>query len=129
MLRNSGLAIRMVTILLFAVIGHELLMIGAHASTHVEQHSHYASHEAHRPAVESGQPSIHLAGHNDAGDCAPGHEFVRRVDESTTIREPVVSVTAVAPTPAGESRLRLASGEIPGMPPGRQRALLQVFLN
>jgi len=119
----------MVIMLLFAIIGHEVLMVGVHAGSHVEQLPKHSVHEVHEPAGKPSKSSMHVDGHSDSGDCAPGHEFVRRWDEKIAVHELVVSVTKVAPTNDGESAPRLAANEPPGRPPGQRRALLQVFLN
>lgn len=129
MLRNSRLVIRIVVILLFAIVGHEALMIGAHAAAHVEPPTRSTSHHAHDRVAESGGSSASSIRHGDNGDCVPGHEFVRRVDEAPVDSGHTGAATATALATSEDAASRLANGEAPGRPPAQIRALLQVFLN
>lgn len=129
MLRNSRLSIRMVMMLLFAIIGHEVLMVGVHAGSHVEQYQKHSVHDVHEPVGKPSKSSMHVDGHSDSGDCAPGHEFVRRVVETTVVSDQGGAVSAPVLMAVHATRLRLANGEAPGRPPDQRRALLQVFLN
>jgi hypothetical protein len=125
---------RCVLVLLFAIIGHEALMVSAHADspdltphgTVARGHSGGAGTRGHEPS----SPHAHLvATDHGAETCAPGHVFVRRsgdtpVDESGAPASQTVDELDVLP-PAHPWNSWIE----PGHPPGRLRALLQVFLN
>ncbi|CAN5725656.1 hypothetical protein BH20CHL4_BH20CHL4_12110 [soil metagenome] len=130
MMNNSRMVIRILLLLLFAVVGHEVLMIGAHASSHIEPAARPATRGTHHDrAGESGTSSGAAIRHGDNDNCVPGHDFVRRVDEAPSVQNQADTVMRLPTLSAAALALRFAHDEFPGRPPDQNRALLQVFLN
>ncbi len=129
MRKNSRVAIQCVVILLFAIIGHEALMVGAHAGSVVVQGATHASHEVHDAAAQSRHVSISSISKSDDDHCVPGHEFARRIDESGNVRDHADLTSKPALISEERSHSGSARGVTPGRPANQIRALLQVFLN